>query len=82
MAKQGIVKITAEGVASFEEGAGATKMITNALTTLVSTTSAPVGYAALIQKVGLVVAGNMIGVHSTTGRLGVGVAGRNIQFGS
>lgn len=81
MAKQGIVKIDAEGFATFEEGSGAIKMITNAATTLISTTSAPVGYASLIQKAALVVAGNMIGVHSTTGQLGMGVAGRNITFG-
>lgn len=81
MAKQGIVKIDAEGAVTFEEGSGAAKMITNAVTTLFSTTEAPVGYASLIQKVALVAGGNMLGIQSATGRLGLGVAGRNIYFG-
>lgn len=81
MAKQGIVKIDAAGAVTFEEGSGAFKMVTNALVTLPSTTSAPVGYAALIQKAGLVLAGNLIGVQSASGRLGLGIAGKNVFFG-
>lgn len=80
--KHGIVEIDAEGVVKFVDGAGALKMVTDALTTVASTTKAPVGYTALIQKAGLVLAGNVIGVHSASGRAGVGVAGRNIFFGS
>lgn len=82
MAKQGVVKIDAEGVTTFEDGAGALKMITNSLVTIPSMTSAPVGYASLLQKAHLLVGGNMIGVHSASGRWGVGVAGKNVYFGS
>lgn len=82
MAKQGVVKIDDEGVTTFEDGAGVLKMLTNALVTIPSTTAAPVGYASLIQKATLVVAGNMAGVHSASGRLGVGIAGKNLYFGS
>lgn len=79
--KQGIVKIDGAGAATFEEGSGAVNMVMNAVKTIPSMTSAPVGYASAIQKVGLVLAGNALGINSTTGRLGVGVAGRNIYFG-
>lgn len=80
--KSGKVQINDTGAVTFVDGAGALNMIADALTTAISTTSAPIGYTALIQRGALLVAGNMIGIHSGTGRLGVGVAGRNILFGS
>lgn len=81
MAKSGIVTIDGEGGATFSEGAGLIDMASDALTTLVSTTRAPVGYTALLQRATLLVGGNLIGVHSASGRLGVGVAGKNMYFG-
>lgn len=79
--KHGVVKVSEEGVATFEENAGVVGYLTDAASTLISTTSAPVGYAALVQKVGLVLVGNLAGIHSATGRMGFGVAGSNIFLG-
>lgn len=81
MAKSGIVTIDGEGGATFEDRPGLAAMTTDALTTLISTTSAPVGYTALLQRAALLIGGNLIGVQSASGRLGVGVAGKNIYFG-
>lgn len=81
MAKHGVVSVNAEGVPTFVEGAGIVKYATDAVSTLISTDKAVVGYGALVQKIGLFVAGNATGIHSGTGRFGVGVAGKNIYFG-
>lgn len=81
MAKSGVVTIDEAGVPTFVDGSGVMKMTTDALTTLISTTKAPVGYTALIQRAALLVGGNLIGVQSASGRFGVGVAGKNMYFG-
>lgn len=82
MAKHGVVTVNAEtGEETFAEGAGIVKYVTDALTTLVSTDKAVVGYGAIVQKLALFVGGNMVGIHSATGRVGVGALRKNIYFG-
>lgn len=81
MAKHGVITVSEEGVPTLEEGTGALNYVTDALTTVFSSQKVAVGHAATVQKVALVVAGNMAGVKSTTGRFGVGVLGKNIYFG-
>lgn len=81
MAKHGVVSVDAEGVATFTEGAGVVKYATDAVSTLISTDKAVVGYGALVQKIGLFALGNMTGIQSGTGRLGLGVMRKNIYFG-
>lgn len=81
MAKHGVVSVDAEGKATFTEGAGIVKYATDAVSTLISTDKAVVGYGALVQKIGLFALGNMAGIHSGTGRLGVGILRKNIYFG-
>lgn len=82
MAKHGVVTVNAEtGEATFAEGSGIVKYATDALTTLVSTDKAVVGYGAIVQKLALFVGGNMVGIHSATGRVGVGALRKNIYFG-
>lgn len=81
MAKHGVVSVNSEGEVTFTEGTGIVKYASDALSTLVSTDKAVVGYGSLVQKVSLFVAGNVAGIHSGTGRFGVGIAGKNIYFG-
>lgn len=81
MAKHGVITVSEEGVPTLVEGTGVVNYVTDALTTIFSSQKVAVGHAATVQKVALVVAGNMAGVQSTTGRLGVGALGRNIYFG-
>lgn len=81
MAKHGIVTINETGVPTLEEGTGVLNYVTDALSTIFSTQKVAVGHAATVQKIALVTAGNMAGVHSTTGKLGVGALGKNIYFG-
>lgn len=82
MSKHGVVTVNqADGVATFVANAGPLGYLTDALTTLVSTDKAVVGYGALIQKIGLFVAGNTVGIQSESGKFGVGVAGKNIYLG-
>lgn len=82
MAKHGVVSIDADGVATFKDGAGVVNYASDAVSTLFSTDKAVVGYGAILQKIGLFTLGNMTGVHSSTGRLGIGVLRKNIYFGS
>lgn len=81
MAKHGVITIDEAGAPTLVEGTGIVNYMTDALTTIVSSQKVAVGHAATIQKIALVAAGNMAGVHSTTGKLGVGVLGKNIYFG-
>lgn len=81
MAKHGIIEIGDEDQIELKESSGAIGMAADALTSLFSTRKAAVGYTGVIQKVALAVAGNMIGVHSTSGSFGLGIAGKNIFFG-
>lgn len=82
MAKHGVVAVNPEtGALTLTEGTGIVNYVTDALTTLISSQKVAVGYAATLQKIALVTAGNMAGVHSTTGKLGVGALGKNIYFG-
>lgn len=82
MAKHGVVTVNAEtGEATFVEGAGILKYATDALSTVISTDKAVIGYGALVQKVGLFLGGNVVGIHSATGRLGMGALRKNIYFG-
>lgn len=79
--KSGVVTIDAAGALTYTDGPGVLQMHIDALTTVISTTKAPVGFTALLQRGLLVTAGNMVGIHSGTGRFGLGVAGKNIYFG-
>jgi hypothetical protein len=81
MAKHGIVTIDEAGALKLEEGTGILNYVTDGLTTLFSSQKVAVGHAATVQKVALVAAGNMAGIHSATGKLGVGALGKNIYFG-
>lgn len=82
MAKHGVVTVNPEtGAVTFVEGTGIVKYTTDALSTLISTEKAVVGYGSLLQKVGLFLGGNVAGIHSATGRLGMGVFRKNIYFG-
>lgn len=81
MAKHGVVSVDSEGNVTFAEGTGFVNYASDALSTMVSTDKAVVGYGALVQRVGLFVAGNVAGIQSGTGRFGVGIAGKNIYFG-
>lgn len=81
MAKHGVITVSEEGVPTLVEGTGVVNYLTDALTTMVSSQKVAVGHAATVQKIALITAGNMAGVHSTTGALGVGVLGKNIYFG-
>lgn len=82
MAKHGVVTVDPEtGALALTEGTGIMNYLTDALTTLFSSQKVAVGHAATVQKVALVTAGNMAGVHSTTGKLGVGAFGKNIYLG-
>lgn len=81
MAKHGVVSVNAEGVTTFTEGTGIVKYASDALSTIIATDKAVVGYGALVQKIGLFALGNVAGIHSGTGRLGVGIMRKNIFFG-
>lgn len=81
MAKHGVVSVNAEGVTTFTEGTGVVEYASDALSTLISTDRAVVGYGALVQKIGLFALGNVAGIHSGTGRLGIGIMRKNIFFG-
>lgn len=81
MAKHGVITVSEEGVPTLVEGTGILNYFTDALTTIVSSQKVAVGHAATLQKVALVAAGNMAGIHSATGKLGVGALGKNIYLG-
>lgn len=81
MAKHGVVSVNAEGVVTFNDGTGVARYASDALSTLISTDKAVVGYGALVQKIGLFALGNVAGIHSGTGRLGIGIMRKNIFFG-
>lgn len=81
MAKHGVIELNAEGVPTLKESSGVIGMATDAATSLLAHQKAAVGYTKWLQ-LGLVGAAfNMAGVHSTTGKLGVGVAGQNYYIG-
>lgn len=79
--KHGKVAVSETGTATFTEGAGIVKYTTDALTTLFSLSEAPVGYASAVQKIGLVLAGNVIATQSLTGSFGVSALGRTLAKG-
>lgn len=81
MAKHGVVQLDEAGVPTLVEGSGALNYVGDALSTLFSTQKVAVGHAATIQKIALVAAGNLAGIHSATGKFGVGALGKNIYFG-
>lgn len=81
MAKHGIVQLDEAGTPTLVEASGALNYVTDALSTLFSSQKVAVGHAATVQKIALVAAGNMAGIHSATGKLGVGALGKNIYFG-
>lgn len=81
MAKHGIVQLDEAGTPTLVEASGVLNYLTDAVSTLFGSQKVAVGHAATIQKIALVAAGNLVGIHSATGKLGVGALGKNIYFG-
>lgn len=81
MAKHGVITVSEAGVPTLVEGTGVVNYLSDALTTVFSSQKVAVGHAATVQKIALVAAGNVAGIQSTTGKLGVGVLGKNIYLG-
>lgn len=82
MAKHGVVTVNPEtGAMTFVDGTGVVSYATDALSTILSTDKAVIGYGAIVQKVALFLGGNVVGIHSATGRLGMGALRKNIYFG-
>lgn len=81
MAKHGIIVVAEDGTTTLETSEGIIGMTADAVTSLVAHQKAAVGYVKWIQ-LGLV-GGlfNMLGIQSTTGKVGVGVAGKNFYVG-
>lgn len=78
----GIVSFDVAGAPQFTPTDGIFGQLGDSVTTLLSTQKVPVGNAALVQRLGLFAAGNMLATHSATGRLGISVAGRAFLMGS
>lgn len=73
-------KITfVDGSPVFEATTGLTSVTTGLLT--LSPQTALIGGPKIVNEIRDMVIGNMIGVHSTSGRIGLGVAGYNVNFG-
>lgn len=78
------VKIDAAGTATavYTPSEGIIGQITDSLTTLLSTQKVCVGNAALIQRIVLPLAGNVLATHSETGKFGVSGFGKNFVIGA
>lgn len=73
-------KITfVEGKPVFEATTGLGSVTTGLLT--ISPQTALVGLPKIINEVRDMAIGNVIGIHSATGKVGVGAAGYNVSFG-
>ena len=56
--------------------------LTDSITTVLSTQEVAVGNAALLQRLLLVVGGNVLATHSAEGKLGVSAFGKSFTIGS
>mgnify|MGYP001076449001 CR=1 FL=1 len=81
MAKHGVIEISATGTPTLKESSGIIGMAADAATSVFAHQKAAVGYTKWLQlgMVGAVF--NMVGVHSTTGKFGLGVVGKNYYLG-
>ena len=61
---------------------GIAGQIMDSVTTLFSTQKVCVGNAALIQRIVLPLAGNVLATHSETGKVGVSAFGKNFLVGA
>lgn len=81
----GIVQVTVDASGSatttFTPTDTITGQIVDSLSTLFSTQKVAVGNAALIQRIGLHLAGNVLATHSETGKFGVSGFGKNFLIG-
>lgn len=78
------VSVTEEGVVSavYTATEGLVGQLTDALTTLLSTQKVCVGNAALMQRIALPLAGNILAVHSyEQGKFGIAGFGKNFVMG-
>lgn len=81
MAKHGVVVVGETGVLTLDESSGVIGYASDALTSIFASQKAAVGYTKWVQ-LGIVAAvSNMAGVHSTTGKVGVGIVGKNYYIG-
>lgn len=81
MAKHGVVVISDEGVATLEESSGLIGMAADAATSVFAHQKAAVGYTKWLQLGAVGAVFNMAGVQSTTGKVGVGILGKNFYIG-
>lgn len=77
------VQISTDGSATavYTPTEGLVGQIMDSLTTLFSTQKVCVGNAALIQRIVLPLAGNVLATHSETGHVGVSAFGKNFLIG-
>lgn len=78
------VKIDAAGTATavYTPTEGIFGQVTDSLTTLLSTQKVCVGNAALIQRIVLPLAGNVLATQSETGKFGISGFGKNFVIGA
>lgn len=78
------VQIDASGAASavYTPTEGIVGQFMDSLTTLFSTQQVCVGNAALIQRIVLPLAGNVLATHSETSKIGVSAFGKNFLVGA
>lgn len=81
----GIIQVTVDAsgsaTATFTPTDSITGQILDSLSTLFSTQKVAVGNAALIQRIVLPLAGNVLATHSETGKFGVSGFGKNFLIG-
>lgn len=82
----GTVTVTVDSAgtasASFAPTEGLIAQVMDSVTTLFSTQKVAVGNAALIQRIVLPLAGNVLATQSETGKFGVSGFGRNFLIGA
>lgn len=81
MAKHGVIEISADGTPTLRLSTGIIGMAADAATSVFEHQKAAVGYTKWLQlgMVGAIF--NMAGVQSTTGKIGLGIAGKNYYVG-
>lgn len=81
----GIIQVAVDAsgsaTATFTPTDSITGQILDSLSTLFSTQKVAVGNAALIQRIVLPLAGNVLATHSETGKFGVSGFGKNFLIG-
>lgn len=78
---QVMVDASGSATATFTPTDSITGQIVDSLSTLFSTQKVAVGNAALIQRIVLPLAGNVLATHSETGKFGVSGFGKNFLIG-